>query len=202
MLLVAEHGQVSWLPLFGCVKLIVSTMGWSSIFSGVLAKYQPQTEEEQVESPPTEFSVAGAEDWRLSLNDISDLISVVGVQQVRNAYKHEMDMLLDCFESTFNRGRNASRAVKGKMQVVMSWVYQLDDVFIEQLEEKDPVALIILGYFCVLFSTIESYWFMEGWARHTMQEILHVSEACRKWLSWPTQYLGGERTLGGGILKP
>lgn len=200
LLLVAEHGQVSWLSLLGGVKFAVSTSGWSSIFSGALADYQPQPEKEQKESPPSEPLATGIEDWRSSLIDISDLIAVVGVQQVRNAYEHEMEVLLGCFESTFGKGRNSRQTVKGTMQVVMSWVYQLDDVFIEQLENKDPIALIILGYFCVLFSTIERYWFIEGWARHTIQEILHISESCRRWLSWPIQYLEREHALVNGLL--
>lgn len=30
---------------------------------------------------------------------------------------------------------------------------------------------------------------MEGWAQHVMMEILKVSEASRKWLDWPIQFL-------------
>ncbi|PTB38457.1 hypothetical protein M441DRAFT_82594 [Trichoderma asperellum CBS 433.97] len=191
LLLVAEHGQISWLSLLRGVKFVVSTSGWPSIFSGALADYQPQPEKEKQQEEPSLSKplVTGIEDWRLSLNGISDLIAVVGVQRARNAYEHEMEVLLGCFESTFGKGRDSRQTIKGTMQAVMSWVYQLNDVFIEQLENKDTIALIILGHFCVLLSTIERYWFIEGWARHTIQEILHISEACRRWLSWPIKYL-------------
>ncbi|UKZ96664.1 uncharacterized protein TrAFT101_011442 [Trichoderma asperellum] len=191
LLLVAEHGQISWLSLLRGVKFVVSMSGWPSIFSGALADYQPQPEKEKQQEEPSLSKplVTGIEDWRLSLNGISDLIAVVGVQRVRNAYEHEMEVLLGCFESTFGKGRDSRQTIKGTMQAVMSWVYQLNDVFIEQLENKDTIALTILGHFCVLLSTIERYWFIEGWARHTIQEILHISEACRRWLSWPIKYL-------------
>jgi hypothetical protein len=190
LLLVAEHGQVSWLPLLGGVKLVVSTMGWPSIFSGVLAEYQPQPEKDQKESPRSEPSAAGVEDWRSSLASVSDLIALCSEQQVKKVCEHELDVLLACFESTFGEGQNARRNVEGKMQVVMSWVYQLDDRFVKLLERKEPIALIVLGYFCVLLSTIESYWFVEGWAKHTMGEIIRISASSCKWLSWPIQYLG------------
>lgn len=190
LLLVAEQGQVSWLPLLGGVKLVVTTMGWPSIFSGVLAEYRPQPEKKQEESPPPKSSAACVEDWRLSLASVSDLIALCSEQQARKVYKHELDVLLVCFESTFGKGHDAQQNASGKMEVIMSWVYQLDGEFVQQLDKKEPVALIILCYFCVLLSTIERYWFLEGWAKHTMREILCISAPCRKWLSWPLQYLG------------
>ncbi|KAI5456943.1 hypothetical protein BGZ63DRAFT_475229 [Mariannaea sp. PMI_226] len=192
LLLVAEHGQVPWVPLLGGVKLVITSMGWSAIFSGVLAKYKPEPEKERKEPP--KLSIVDVEDWRSSLNDVSDVLAVLVEEQVRTAYEHEVQVLLSCFESTFGRGQDAQKGTTGQMQVVMAWVYQLNDVFLTQLDKKDPVALIILGHFCVLLSTIERYWFIEHWARHTMQEILGISESCGKWLSWPIQYLGRELT--------
>lgn len=191
MLLVADDGQVPWLSLIRGVKLIVSDMGWSSVFSGVLAKYHPQKSESQkeVETSNPAMTSLGKEDWRASLDKVTEL-SVILSQQCREVYGREIEALAGHLETTFGAAKDAHE-VSGRMDVVMAWIYSVGDGFVERLAHKHPVALIILGHFCVLLRTLENHWFVQGWARHIMAEIIReTDDSCHKWLAWPIQYLG------------
>lgn len=195
MLLVADDGQVPWLSLIKGVKLVVSGMGWSCVFSGILEKYHPHLSEPQrkgdTDESKTPSTLTAIEDWRSSLEMISDLIVVLPDRECREVYSREVEALTRYVEATFGSGTDARVGTIGKMEVVMGWVYGVKDEFVERLGQKHPAALIILGHFCVLLRTLESYWFMQGWAQHVMKEVIDATdEACHKWLAWPIKFLG------------
>ncbi|KAH7002934.1 hypothetical protein EDB82DRAFT_454149 [Fusarium venenatum] len=192
-LLVNQQDQVSWLHLLRGVRLVVESTGWSSVFSGMLAEYAPTPSS----SPPGDITpvdpalmVNGIEDWRSSLNNISNLITRPADERLTKAYEHELKVLTDCFEGIFGQGQNASLNAVGKLEIIISWIYQLKDDYMEGLHQGDTVAIVILGHFCVLLRTSEEkYWFMQEWAVHIMKGILAMSEDFRIWLSWPLAYL-------------
>jgi hypothetical protein len=194
LLLVADFGQVPWLALLRGVRLVIRSVGWSSIFSGPISRYFPseKAEEQSAEQPsmPGDAEV-GAEDWRLSLKKLEDVVDLCAEEEMRKHYKNDLQVLTGCYESTFGKGSHARPVTEGKMQVVMAWIYQLDESLVEGLHRRESVALILLGHFCVLLDTLKGFWFMEGWAQHIMTEILKVSETSRKWLTWPIQFLEG-----------
>ncbi|KXJ87131.1 hypothetical protein Micbo1qcDRAFT_125277, partial [Microdochium bolleyi] len=192
LLLVACDGQVPWLSLIRGVRLVISTSGWASIFAGPLAEYAPvpQAGDDRPKSMAREPGVeAGREDWRVSLNNVVDLIDLCAQPETKKQYKADLSVLEGCFEATFIQGHHAQPHHVGKMQSVMMWIYQLQEPLVKGLQEKEPVPLILLGHFCVLLHTLRSYWFIEGWARHVLGEILQASEASRRWLTWPLQFV-------------
>jgi hypothetical protein len=193
MLLVADDGQVPWLSLLRGVRLVITKIGWPCIFSGALAPYFPGKDvgkDAETASPnPTELPAGEAEDWRISLSKISGLIDRHEEREIREAYTHNFRELQRCYDSTFSPGSHAKSDVEGKMQVIFSWIYQLDDSFVDGLNQKDPIALLMLAHFCVLLQTLNRYWFLEGWALHILDEILQSSSACWEGSSWPTRYL-------------
>lgn len=196
LLLISEDQQVPYLNLLRGVRLVISSVGWTSIFSGVLAEYypKPSVETEMLPLDPTLLE-PGIEDWRASLNDVLDLITVFTEDSIAEAYRHEVRVLMGCCEKTFGKGQNATLGAVGKMEVIMMWIYQVGDVYVEGLTRKDPISMLILGHFCVLLRTVERYWFTQGWASHIMNEILAISERSRKWLTWPLAYLSGQSAL-------
>jgi len=198
LLLVADDGQVPWLALIRGVRLVVSTMGWSSVFSGALADYYPQPssgpqqEQQDKHESLTPSSLVATEDWRGSLEKVRDLVAVLPNQQCREVYAREIETLTGCLEATFGAGQDARVGTAGEMQVVMAWVYSVQDEFVERLGQRHPAALVILGHFCVLLRTLEKYWFMREWAKHLMTEILRATDdGCQEWLAWPIRYLWG-----------
>jgi hypothetical protein len=196
MLVVADDGQVPWLSLIRGVRFVVANMGWSAVFSGVLAKYAPQRSDSQdaetiaQTQTPSTLAATATEDWRTSLEMISDLFAVLPSHPCRHIYTREVESLVSHLEATFRTGMNALPGTIGKMENIMGWIYSIRYDFVKRLSMKHPVALIILGHFCVLLRTLEGYWFMQGWAQHVMREVIAATdEACHKWLAWPMKFL-------------
>ncbi|CZR31967.1 related to ECM22-strong similarity to YDR213w, weak similarity to Lys14p [Fusarium proliferatum ET1] len=196
LLLTNIEGQVSWLHLLRGVRLVVESAGWSSIFSGTLAQYAPlpsgDTLEHTAATNPN-LMADGIEDWRSSLNRISNLIAQLAEENMDNLYDRELEALTACFERTFCRGQDAALDTVGRLQDVIGWVYRLGDEYMGGLRQIDLISTVILGHFCVLLRTVEAqYWFMHGWAAHVIGEILVISPNARQWLSWPIAYLNPE----------
>jgi hypothetical protein len=79
----------------------------------------------------------------------------------------------------------------GLMQVLMAWVYRLPDEFINRLEQKDSMALVILSYWAMLLKYMQSVWFMKGWDVHVMGGIrVSLQSQFHQWIEWPMQQLG------------
>ncbi|KAF5249241.1 hypothetical protein FOXYS1_15047 [Fusarium oxysporum] len=111
-------------------------------------------------------------------------------EKLDKAYERELEVLTGCFERTFGKGQNAALNAVGKLQDVISWIYQLGDDYMEGLRQRDLMSMVILGHFCVLPWTVEvQYWFMHEWASHIIKDILAISQDSRQWLSWPLSYL-------------
>ncbi|QGI76947.1 hypothetical protein CEK25_001853 [Fusarium fujikuroi] len=196
LLLTDIKGQVSWLHLLRGVRLVVESTGWSSIFSGTLAQYAPlpsgDTLEHTAATNPN-LMTDGIEDWRSSLNRISNLIAQLAEENMDNVYDRELQALTTCFERTFCKGQDAALDTVGRLLDVIGWVYRLGDDYMGGLRQIDLVSTVILGHFCVLLRTVEAqYWFMHGWAAHVIGEILVISPNTRQWLSWPIAYLSPE----------
>ncbi|KAF5536585.1 sterol regulatory element-binding ECM22 [Fusarium napiforme] len=193
LLLTNIEGQVSWLHLLRGVRLVVESVGWSSIFSGMLAEYAPtpsgDTPEQNAATNPASM-VGGIEDWRSSLNSISNLIAQLAEETLVHVYDRELEALTDCFERTFCQGQDAALDTVGRLQDVIGWVYRLEDDYMQGLRQGDLVSTVILGHFCVLLRTVEAqFWFIHGWPAHIIEEILAFSPTSRQWLSWPIAYL-------------
>ena len=75
----------------------------------------------------------------------------------------------------------------GRFQAVTAWPYCMDDRFVRCLEQRQPVALILLAYFAVLLQSLEpAFWFLEGWRRHVLAEVGSLlGERYARWLRWP-----------------
>jgi hypothetical protein len=193
LLLTNIEGHVSWLHLLRGVRSVVELAGWSAIFSGMLAEYAPiPSGDISEDSTPTDTAliVEGIEDWRSSLINISHAITGTTEEKLKNAYEHGLEVLKSCFERTFGKGQDAALDAVGKLEDVISWVYQLNDDYMEGLCQRDLIPMVILGHFCVLLRTVEvRHWFMHEWASHIIKEILAISQDSRQWLSWPLSYL-------------
>ncbi|KAM0326584.1 hypothetical protein ACHAQA_006453 [Verticillium albo-atrum] len=184
LLVVAENGEVAWVSLIAGVRFVVQTLGWPVILTGLLAQDPAPDAEEIARSHQTVASPLFVE-WENSLNEVSSLVSILANPEDRRVYQRDIGLLSKAFETTFGTPEEPRPTVKGEVQHVLSWLYQLESGFVERLERKEPIALILMGHFAVLLRTLDRYWFMDGWASHILSEVQQASEASQKWLAWP-----------------
>ncbi|KAK7409236.1 hypothetical protein QQX98_008612 [Neonectria punicea] len=102
----------------------------------------------------------------------------------------EATRLIDSYKTTFGTEAEPIAYNGGKIQDVMGWLYRMDTEFIAQLETGKPIPLILLAYFAVLLKSLESFWFMEGWAKHLLREVNELlGPQHKRWLAWPTSQI-------------
>lgn len=69
----------------------------------------------------------------------------------------------------------------------LGWIYRMQDDFLEWLQNKEPLALVIVAYFAVVLKELESGWPADGWAEHIMAKVCEevVEPDDRELIRWP-----------------
>lgn len=185
LLVVADGCEVSWLNLLRGVRLIIETYGLEAVFSGVLAPFPPPAlaadgKDSEPNEPILEFIP-----WEEPLRKIEDMISSTSGPK-QGIYTHAYHTLRWCFEETYGTAATPKPIITGRFEIVMVWLYKLEDGFVECLQEKHPPALILLAHYAVLLQTLQYCWFMEGWGTHLYHGVVGIlGRSYEEWLQWP-----------------
>ncbi|THX09116.1 hypothetical protein D6D13_06149, partial [Aureobasidium pullulans] len=80
--------------------------------------------------------------------------------------------------------------------LVDAWSVTLPTVYREMLEERKPVALVILAYYAVLISLTPEVWHLDGWPTLLINRIADIlGPEWSEFLSWPQEIIfGGDRS--------
>lgn len=75
--------------------------------------------------------------------------------------------------------------------VVMPWLFEVPDQFMDCLQRKSPPALIVFAYFCVLVKKLDWMWWLEGLSERFMGQMFNALDPeYREWLRWPSEAIG------------
>jgi Fungal specific transcription factor domain len=121
---------------------------------------------------------------------ITDLFRICGVsshdRETSQAYNLAISSLLNTFKQTSickSRGQ-------GTILAGFVWPITIPPKFVDLLSEKQPEALLILAYYCVIVhwgqEGDQPAWFLIGWGRYmleTVQDLL--PESWHEHLDWP-----------------
>ncbi|KAK4549830.1 hypothetical protein LTR36_005131 [Oleoguttula mirabilis] len=56
------------------------------------------------------------------------------------------------------------------------------------IKRREPQALVILAYYCVLLDVLDSRWWIHGWAARVIRDIMGaLDEQWQTWIEWPVQ---------------
>ncbi|KAK1853984.1 C6 finger domain-containing protein [Colletotrichum chrysophilum] len=184
LLIISDGAEVAWFELLRGVRMVVETIGFHAIFAGVLG---PMPTEQPEEEPPAEKMTERLVEWEPAVRRISDLIAVTNDQNSR-IYEKVVTDLSECFAKTFGTAQKPRHAFDGKMEIIIAWVYRMEDEFVECLKEKKHVALLILAHFVVLLKTLDWLWYMDGWASHILHGVaLYLGPEFADFLRWPRE---------------
>ncbi|CAI0653929.1 unnamed protein product [Colletotrichum noveboracense] len=150
--------------------MVVEKIGFHAIFAGVLG---PMPTEQPEEEPPAEKMTERLVEWEPANSRI---------------YEKVVTDLSECFAKSFGTAQKPRHAFDGKMEIIIAWVYRMEDEFVECLKEKKHVALLILAHFVVLLKTLDWLWYMDGWASHILHGVaLYLGPEFADFLRWPRE---------------
>ncbi|KAI0377163.1 hypothetical protein F5Y04DRAFT_189620 [Hypomontagnella monticulosa] len=185
LLVVSDGCEVPWFNLLRGVRLIVETYGLEAVFSGVLGPFPPPPAPEVDKDPKLNELILEFVPWEEPLQKVEDMISGLSSPK-KDICTHAFHSLRWCFEETYGTAATPKPTIIGRFEVVIVWLYRLEDEYVECLEEKHPAALILLAYYAVLLQTLQYCWFMEGWGTHLYRGVAGIlGNSYEEWLQWP-----------------
>jgi hypothetical protein len=177
-LVFSDQGKAEWLILMRGVRSILISN--REIFSGILT---PQADDSIQDIKP---ELQG--ELLQHCNHIAEIQSLVETQDLgpdKGMYDNALRTLLDIFEEVY-QVRSADRDGISMLHLVIGWIYRLPEPFILRLENKEPLALIILAFWSILLKYMKSSWLFLGWDEHVILGIrASLAEELHKWIEWP-----------------
>ncbi|EGY19730.1 hypothetical protein VD0002_g5403 [Verticillium dahliae] len=81
-------------------------------------------------------------------------------------------------------------------RIALTWPIDLSGDYISLLRQRDPAALSLLAYYCVIVSAVEpTTWYMRGWGRNALCSIEDcLSPAWKELIEWPLLFATGRET--------
>ena len=171
-----DHGKSEWLAMFRGVRTTVESIS-SKQFKKTLAPAKRMKGRLLVPSDePYEYEK--------QLQELRAHIEFASEPSELADDLRSVDVLLELFTSRYG-GKD------GEYHVVFGWLYRMSISFLERLQERSPIPLILYAHFVVLMHDIERFWYMEGWTHHVMSGIFGaLPEECKVWVRWPMASVG------------
>jgi hypothetical protein len=74
------------------------------------------------------------------------------------------------------------------MSMIMCFPKQDPTRFSLLLKQRHPQALVILAYYTVLLDLLDSRWWVNGWGRRVLRDIVcSLGDEWKSWIEWPVQ---------------
>lgn len=128
------------------------------------------------------------DDAELALHQLHDANTTYSTQNVNHntaVYKEAIDMLKEAL--------NAAYQDQIAQNIVSRWAIKLPQPFLERIQSLEPMALVIMGFFCVVLHRLKDIWYFRGWGKTVIKLIWRTLEPQWKYLArWPMMEVLGE----------
>ncbi|KXS99491.1 hypothetical protein AC578_3753 [Pseudocercospora eumusae] len=161
---------------------------WIRVIRGVGSSINPNWERLRTsEVAPVINAVAGRERVDRSQDSeilpLKDLANEVADQESRDVYLKAIDELHAILLSVRLESHSDDRWT---IPMTLSWAVVIPSQYLDLLTAHEPVALVILSHYAVLFEYQRRSWWIHNWSKWT-QEAVHqyLDESLWKWTEWP-----------------
>jgi hypothetical protein len=105
-------------------------------------------------------------------------------------YDHALSSLSSIYEANYGSEKGVCKTPSAN-QLILGWLYRLQETFIAALKRQEPPALLIFAYYAPLIAILEECWFLEGWSEHLVDSIkAMLSDELSTFIEWPTNVVG------------
>lgn len=188
----SEHGEAEWLTFLRGVREVTESQN-DTLKAGLLA---PVIQSDKPQIDPLNRSKPVPE-YRIPLQQVRQLIieKIPSHDPNLQTYLREFDSLFEAFTAKFEGLDDITDESSRYSHIVFAWLYRISADFALRLQQKEPIALVILAYFVVLMKELDSVWFISPWIEHVMAGIdSFLSEDYRIWIQWPIEQIRSLRT--------
>lgn len=187
----------------GIETVLHDTMLWvvQGPFAPMLARAFVESGGYTDEGHPYDTSYAFA--TQISTSRRSDSISVYDLPEGMDFGLNHLDFMIGMHEMLPDERRTCvlilaelkqlyNQVVHSQGQCGMSNVLcfpkQDSTHFCQLLKRRNPQALIVLGYYTVLLDLLDARWWVSGWGRNVLTDIVgSLGDEWKSWVDWPVQ---------------
>lgn len=157
------------------------------------------------EKPPTDTSSTGtdphvsaespfANDPNAHLRSLYTLVVEISDAEQRKSYIHALDDLEQFFilmDGNLESSSASALPDAAHRLSPLGWIYRIQDDFLQRVQNKESLALVIVAYFAVVLKELEKGWPADGWAEHIMAKISEEvgDPDDRELIRWPMLWL-------------
>ncbi|KIW99502.1 uncharacterized protein Z518_11241 [Rhinocladiella mackenziei CBS 650.93] len=186
---IRDENPVRWLPLIHGVRLIRTTADPAILFSGLMAPLDESNGPSPDPGPTFARECFSRIEWEKPLYELRSYIASYGGPDV-DVYLRAFDTLSLIYKATYGKA-DGSHGGPPENQFILGWLYRMEDSFVACLRRKEPLALLLLAHYALLFRTMGKRWYMRGWCDHLLVRIRDfLGEDFVTWLRWPMQQAG------------
>ena len=142
----------------------------------------------QPEEPPLHREELVSHDYRDSLAQVRHLITATfsGGVSGHEDYSQVLDRLCYSYDVVFG---GHSRPTESELwPQIFGWLYKLPGVFLMDVQQRKPAALVVFAFFAVLLKQLDPAWFIRQWPEHIMDGIFHnLDQDHRIYVQWPVE---------------
>lgn len=166
-----------WLVMFRGIRTTLASLDKSDF----TRTHAPATRSKGRPLPAQEVP----EEYEKQLDELREYVEFV----TRGAESHEDDVAsVDVLREMYD---NRYQGIDGELHVSFGWLFRTTEDFLDRLQQRDPVPMIIYAHFVVLIRVLERFWYMQGWTHHVMSGIWELlPPEHRAWLDWPIKRIG------------
>ncbi|KAF2727869.1 hypothetical protein EJ04DRAFT_516996 [Polyplosphaeria fusca] len=173
----STRGSTSeWLSVFKGIRATLETLGqnWLSRPHALNVHHQ-SAHRLPVSADPPDFEAPLAH-LRAHIPAVSTNVEID---------EEALEFLLESFRTRY------TTAVDSEYYVCFRWFYKMTHEFLEGLQRREVVPLILLAHWLVLLGDMERFWYVKGWTAHVMGGIWEVLAAeHRTWVRWAMARVG------------
>jgi hypothetical protein len=146
----------------------------------------------------TDPGVLTGENPMVMSNPADDLIALSQLYIACNAepcaetaltYHEAIQLLHEQFTLLHAIARNESS--QSPIFVALTWPAAVSAHYLALLEEKKPLAILILAYYGALLHRVDFFWCFEGWGRHLVKSsVSSLGNSYDEFMTWPKTAVG------------
>jgi hypothetical protein len=111
---------------------------------------------------------------------------------VLNDMNHDRDVAVYTLAiSTLKTVFHSIETDRENPHIALQWAHTLPKEFVGLFQQRRNLALVIVGYYCIVLDAVKEVWWLEGWSKGLFSVILaDVDISYRDMLEWPRQVIG------------
>ncbi|PVI00572.1 hypothetical protein DM02DRAFT_671889 [Periconia macrospinosa] len=171
----SANERSEWLIFFRGIRSTLETLDYNSFKKSLLPQMSARGKILPPNTRPT---------FERPLANLRDYIQFASPHDRLASNLVALELLLECYHNRYD-------GVDSEYHLVFSWLFRMEEDFLEAMQKHEAVPLVLFAHFAVLMNDMEGLWYMKGWTTHVLHGIWGIlGEEHKVHIRWPIEAVG------------